>query len=244
MDNMSSRGLSHDCYKHYKLKRYKKFYKCDGCKMKGFGERYQCSRCGDCLHRECRYPRSTITHENFPGSTFRFSSKPCTKLDKNHRRQFSKCCNACGKDICGFSYHCEEDKLDLHPYCRKLEDKIVFKHTIFGLVTESSSKCVKCGKRKIENSDVQDWSYVSQCKTYRLHVYCMTDMIQEAYEDLTLKKSDSRELVRYNEKGKGKNTFVTCAKWVIKILFSTLLGDITLLISNSIVEFLFLSLQL
>ncbi|XP_022864698.1 uncharacterized protein LOC111384625 isoform X3 [Olea europaea var. sylvestris] len=194
MDNMSSRGLSHDCYKHYKLKR--------------------------------------------------FSSKPCTKLDKNHRRQFSKCCNACGKDICGFSYHCEEDKLDLHPYCRKLEDKIVFKHTIFGLVTESSSKCVKCGKRKIENSDVQDWSYVSQCKTYRLHVYCMTDMIQEAYEDLTLKKSDSRELVRYNEKGKGKNTFVTCAKWVIKILFSTLLGDITLLISNSIVEFLFLSLQL
>ncbi|CAI9784541.1 unnamed protein product [Fraxinus pennsylvanica] len=141
-DDMSiTRSRNHDCYEHYELKKYKKFFNCDGCKMKGFGERYTCNPCGRELHKECRHPQPEVSHENFAGSVFIFRNEPFTKPNKKNGKDFSKCCDACGKDICGFNYHCEADNKDLHPCCRKLEKKLVIDGTIFNLETKVSSKC-------------------------------------------------------------------------------------------------------
>ncbi|XP_022881232.1 uncharacterized protein LOC111398523 isoform X2 [Olea europaea var. sylvestris] len=248
-DNMLTIGSQiHDCYKHYELKTYAKLFSCDGCKMKGSGERYVCNLCGQELHKECRHPTSEVSHENFGGSIFTFLDKPFTRLGKKDRRVFSKCCDACGKDICGFNYHCEEDNLDLHPCCRKLEKKLVIDGTIFDLETKVSSRCGKCGKKKIsrDEKNVLGWSYVSQCKKYHFHVYCITEMVQEAsmrHGNLALENMDLRELVRYNRNRGGRNTFLTKIKSFIKILLSVLLGDPTMLISNVAVELISLGIQ-
>ncbi|KAL2517056.1 Cysteine/Histidine-rich C1 domain family protein [Abeliophyllum distichum] len=232
---------SHDCYDHYELKTYAKMFNCDGCKMKGFGERYICNLCGHELHKECRNPNPTMSHEYFPGSIFEFLNEPFTKMGGKNRKVFSKCCDACGKDICGFNYHCEIDNLDLHPCCRKLEKKLVIDGTIFDLVTKVSSKCGKCGKKKISRDEkfILGWSYISQCKKYHFHVYCITEMVHEAYMkhgDLALENIDLRELVRYNRNRSGGNTFFMMIKTFIKILLSALLGDPTMLASNVLVE--------
>ncbi|CAA3033180.1 Hypothetical predicted protein [Olea europaea subsp. europaea] len=236
-----TRSLTHVCYDHYELKTYEKLFNCDGCKMKGFGERYTCNLCGHELHKECRHPKSEVSHENFGGSIFTFLDKPFTRSGKKNRREFSKCCDACGKDICGFNYHCEEDNLDLHPCCRKLEKKLVIDDTIFDLETKVSSKCGKCRKKKISSDEknVQGWSYVSQCRKYHFHVYCITEMVHEAYMkhgDLALENMDLRDLVSYNRNIEGGNTFLTTIKSIIKILLSALLGDPTMLFSNFAVE--------
>ncbi|CAI9784545.1 unnamed protein product [Fraxinus pennsylvanica] len=239
-DNMSiTKSQNHDC--HYELKTYAKFFNCDGCKMKGFGERYTCNPCGRELHKECRQPESQVSLENFAGSVFTFHDKPFIRVDKKNRIEFSKCCDACGKDICGFNYHSEADNKDLHPCCRKFEKKIVIDGTIFDLETKVSSKCGKCGKRKIsrDEKDVLGWSYVSPCKKYHFHVFCITEMVQEAYMkygDLALENMDLRELVRNNRNRRNGNTFFTTIKSFVKILLSALLGDPTMLISNVVVE--------
>ncbi|CAA3014910.1 late blight resistance homolog R1A-3 [Olea europaea subsp. europaea] len=217
-DNMLTTGSQiHDCYEHCELKTYAKLFRCDGCKMKGFGERYTCNLCGHVLHKECRFPIFNFSHENFGGSIFKFHYKPFTILGKKNRRVFSKCCDACGKDIRGFNYHCEEDDLDLHPCCRKLEKELVIYGKIFDLETKVSSKCGKCGKRKIYHydSDPLGWSYVSQCKKYHFHVYCITKMVQESFMkpgDLALENMDLREfsnLVQNSPEGDEKfETFV------------------------------------
>ncbi|CAI9784544.1 unnamed protein product [Fraxinus pennsylvanica] len=241
-DNMSiTRSQNHDCYEHYELKTYAKLFNCDGCKMKGLGERYTCNLCGNELHTECRHPKSEVSHENFAGSVFTFLDKPFTRLDEKNRIEFSKCCDACGKDICGFTYHCEVDNKDLHPYCRKLEKKIVIDGTIFDLKTKVSSKCGKCGKRKIsrDQKNVLGWSYVSPCEKNHFHVFCLTEMVQEVYMkygDLALENMDLRELVRSNRNRRRGNTFLSTIKSFVKILLSALLGDPTMLISNVVVE--------
>ncbi|CAA2974786.1 Putative late blight resistance protein homolog R1A-4 [Olea europaea subsp. europaea] len=217
----------HDCYEHYELKTYAKLFWCDGCKMKGFGERYACNLCGHELHEECRHPTPEVSHENFGGSIFKFHYKPFTRLGKKNRREFSKVCDACGEDIRGFNYHYEEDNLDLHPCCRKLENKLVFGGMIFDLEVKLSSKCGMCGRKKIPRveNNVRGWSYVSQCKKYHFHVsqckkyhfhvYCMTEMVHEACMnrfDLALENMDFREfsnLVQNSLKGDERfETFV------------------------------------
>ncbi|KAL0283334.1 UNVERIFIED_CONTAM: hypothetical protein Sangu_2895700 [Sesamum angustifolium] len=127
---MSIVERTHNCYEHYDLKTYQKLFTCDGCKTREFGERYHCELCGHELHRECRFPHTTISHEFFGCSTLTFRDEPFTRYGKNNRKEYSKCCDACGKDICGFSYHCAADNLDLHPTCRNLDRKLVINETV------------------------------------------------------------------------------------------------------------------
>ncbi|KAI3453676.1 hypothetical protein Pfo_010339 [Paulownia fortunei] len=159
---------SHDCNKHYELRNYKKLFACDGCKMTGSGQRYLCKLCGHELHRECRFPKRIISHEYFGRSTFTFLEEPLTRHNRNNRREYSRCCDACGNDVRGFSYHCERDNLDLHPCCLNLEKKLLINDTIFHLRAKASSaKCICCkGKISDGRRDVPGWSYVSTCNNY------------------------------------------------------------------------------
>ncbi|CAI9784543.1 unnamed protein product [Fraxinus pennsylvanica] len=238
-DNMLiTKSLDYVCCEHdYELKMYKKLFNCDGCKMKGFGERYTCNPCGRELHKECRHPQPEVSHENLAGSVFIFRNEPFARPNKKNGKEFSKCCHACGKDICGFNYHCEADNKDLHPPCVNLKMKLEIDGTIFDLKTKVSSKCCKCGKQKIsrDEKNVLGWSYVSPCKKYHFHVYCITEMVQEAYMkygDLALENMVSRELVRNNRYRRGGTTI----KLFFKILLSALLGDPTMQISDVLVE--------
>ncbi|KAK4422653.1 hypothetical protein Salat_1847800 [Sesamum alatum] len=232
---------THNCYEHYELKSYQKLFTCDGCKTNGFGERFQCQLCGHELHRECRFPQTTISHEFFGSSTLTFRNKPLTRQGENNRKEYSKCCNACGKDICGFSYHCEADNLDLHPTCRKLDRKLVINDTVFDLrpAKVSSSKCIWCKNREMSDGmGVPGWSYLSTCKNYHFHVCCMTEMVYEACMkngEMGLEKIELRQLVRHNGLI-GSNSVSVMIKSFLKITLSALLGDPTLLISNVFVE--------
>ncbi|KAG8374886.1 hypothetical protein BUALT_Bualt10G0042100 [Buddleja alternifolia] len=247
-NNMSIVRRTHDCYEHYELKSYEKLFSCDGCKMKGFGQRYICNLCGHELHQECRFPKTETTHEYFGCSIFTFREKPFTRTDRNNKKEYSKCCDACGKDICGFSYHCEADNLDLHPCCCKLQEKLLIDDTMFDRRANVSSKCMWCKKRKISDGqrDVPGWSYISTCKKYHLHVYCMTEMMHEAYMkngDLALEKVDFKHLVKSKRMGGSRSTTFETIKSFLKIILAALLGDPTMLISNVLVELVTRGLQ-
>ncbi|XP_022892657.1 putative late blight resistance protein homolog R1B-23 isoform X2 [Olea europaea var. sylvestris] len=226
-DNMLTTGSQiHDCYEHYELKTYEKLFWCDGCKMNGFGEWYTCNLCGHGLHKDCRQPKSKVSHENFGGSIFKFHYKPFTRLGKKYRREFSRICDACGKVICGFNYHCEEENLDLHPCCGKLVKELVIDGMIFDLEAKLSSKCGMCGQKKIPRveNNVPGWSYVSQCKRYHFHVYCMTEMLHESHmnsSDLALENMNFREFSNHIENSlKGDEKFETFV--LQRILVSTI----------------------
>ncbi|KAI3453675.1 hypothetical protein Pfo_010338 [Paulownia fortunei] len=232
---------------HYELRSYEKLFTCDGCKMKGFGQRYQCKLCGHELHRECRFPKPTISHEYFGCSTFTFRDEPFTRHCKNNRQEYSKCCDACGKDVCGFSYHCETDNLDLHPCCRNLDKKLIIDGTVFDLRAKVSSKCMWCKKREISDGkrDVPGWSYVSTCNKYHFHVYCMLEMVHEAWMkngEMGLEKVELRNMVK-SRRNRGSGSSFETIKSVLKIILAVLLGDPTVLISNVFVELVSRGLQ-
>ncbi|KAH6777743.1 hypothetical protein C2S51_009055, partial [Perilla frutescens var. frutescens] len=235
-------STDHNCYDHYVPKNYMKLFSCDGCKMRGYGERHHCNPCGRELHKECRFPTATISNEHFPGSTFKFRYEPLTRLDNKYRKEFSKCCDACGKEICGFSYRCDENDKDLHPCCRNLEKKLLIENTIFDLRPEVFSKCIRCKKRKITDGerDVRGWSYVSTCNKYHFHVYCMMEMVHEAcmkYGEIGLERVELRQLVKSRRNGGSRaNKMIEMMKSVLKIMLAALLGDPTVFISNVFVE--------
>ncbi|KAL0408302.1 UNVERIFIED_CONTAM: hypothetical protein Sradi_1764600 [Sesamum radiatum] len=111
---------------------------CDGCKTKGIGERYQCALCGDELHRECKFPLTTVSHEFFGCSMLTFRDKPCTRYGKNNWEKYSN--NAAmpwfsyHSVMPWFSYHSAADNLDLHPTCPNLDRKLVIDDMVFDLV--------------------------------------------------------------------------------------------------------------
>ncbi|PIN22865.1 hypothetical protein CDL12_04416 [Handroanthus impetiginosus] len=209
--------------------------------MMGFGQRYTCYLCGKELHRECRYPKGIITHGYFPGSSFKFHGKPFTRLGKNGKREYSKCCDACGKDICGFSYHCEVDNLDLHPCCRNLQEKLLVDTSMFNLRSKVLSKCMMCKKGKISDGNryAPGWSYVSKCNKYHFHVYCMKEMVHEAYMksgNMALEEVDLKGVIKSKKSSRTERTAFGTIKAFLKIIVAVLLGDPTLLISNVLVE--------
>ncbi|WJX75590.1 hypothetical protein P8452_59109 [Trifolium repens] len=91
---------------------------CSGCGELGFGSSYHCENfnCNYILHEECAYPEPYAFHPFFEKSYFEFHKKP-----PGHRTRY---CDACGKDVLGFVYHCSSTKLDLHPCCLKLKHSI------------------------------------------------------------------------------------------------------------------------
>ncbi|CAL5363636.1 unnamed protein product [Camellia sinensis] len=151
------------CNHELELKRYNKRFACDGCKEDGSA-------------RLLNLPFRLTFSKDLP-----------LNFVINHAQHVQGPCYACGKAIRGYFYRCKSKELDLHPYCSNL------KRNLYGMdfvhhdnEISSSSKCVCCEKKmrwgtKTKNSG--SCSYISTCKKYHFHVYCITEMLHEAWKE-------------------------------------------------------------
>jgi hypothetical protein len=239
--------IEHTEHEHeLELKNYQKPYKCDGCKEHGYGLRYRCELCNFDLHKECMFTFPETHHEFFKGSTFKFYNqspgKCCMRNCDNCRRY----CDACGKAINGFVYHCEAKGLDLHPCCRNLKNKICIDGEKFWLSDKVSNKCIWCKKKKLPNSakGIPGLSYVSKSENYHFHVYCAMEMVLESWNNMP--KDDNICLALENlelplqrnssgSSGKGRK-YLRIVKMVLRTIVTILLGDPTITLACLLVE--------
>ncbi|XP_059628137.1 uncharacterized protein LOC132270930 isoform X2 [Cornus florida] len=217
------------------IKNYNKPFTCDECKEEGFGPRYRCKHCAHELHEKCKFPTPEISHEFLRGSTLKY-------LDQLPRKMSTKCCIACGRNICGSFYHDEEKRWSLHPCCCNLESKLCIDGVIFELRDKVLSKCMWCNK-KGHKTNIPGWSYFSACKKYRFHVHCVTEMVHEAWKKGAIDKVDSvalekmdLKLLRKND-GKGlKNIIWKTVKIFLKTIVGILFGDPSQIIASVLVQ--------
>ncbi|EAZ21099.1 hypothetical protein OsJ_36740 [Oryza sativa Japonica Group] len=94
-------------------------FRCDGCREVGIGARFRCpfAGCDHDLHRQCALPLSPppppLRHPFYPRCAFVF-------LARAPGAPGTRYCNACGRDVAGFVYHCRACGFDLHPCCARL----------------------------------------------------------------------------------------------------------------------------
>ncbi|KAF3772798.1 hypothetical protein EJ110_NYTH55901 [Nymphaea thermarum] len=128
--------------------------RCNGCKEASIGCRYRCELCDFYLHKCSAVPSQSISHSFYPKCNFQFFSRP-----PGNSMHY---CNAYGKDVLGFVYHCRLCGFDLHPCCynlpHMLDDSDVKLH-----LHKVSSACHWRGRKGPR------WSYWSACKKYHLH---------------------------------------------------------------------------
>ena len=156
----------------------KKCYICNGCKEYGSNwMRYRCEDCNYDLHKDCMFSKPTTTHEIFKDFVFKFYEQP--PPSKLYGKRTKRYCNACGKHVKGFIYHCPEKDLDLHPCCLNLTKEFQIDHVKFHL-RETKSKCIFCNQ--VDLSGIEVWSYVSECGEYNVHVSCIRELIVEELE--------------------------------------------------------------
>lgn len=214
-------------------------YACDGCKELGLHARYTCEQCDFHLHKECVRAANDpqITHAFFHECVFSFLEKPQSP---------ERICDACGRDIKGYNYHCSDKGLDLHPCCAKLPFEMVQGEVKLKLRQQVSSRCYKCRRNKYRNEKNGGWSYVSAKGDVHLHIACVTEMLLENWERECLgcetrgKASDGMELVgtempklhivldKGNEKFSGKSVnYRKIAKIAIASIIGAMFGDLT-----------------
>lgn len=245
IDNSIAKKIQDFYRKHdheLELRSYNKPFKCDGCMEDGFRWRYRCEPCNYDLHEECMYPKPTITHELFQGSTFIFRDKP------------GNICDACGREIRGYSYHCKADDLDLHPRCSNLKGKLCIGGTDFVLRKKAKNNCFWCKKKKptlFAENNVEGWCYVSECNKFYCHVYCVSQMVHEAWKrgdldrndadddddtSLALEKVDLKLVAKSTGSGGGGSVFLKTISIFLKTIVGILFGDPTVLILSMLVE--------
>ncbi|GMY08567.1 putative nucleoredoxin 1 [Fagus crenata] len=236
-------GNTHPSHPEHKLKpkNYKKPYTCDGCKEHGIGKRYRCEPCNYDLHKACMFTSTTPTksHDLFGKSTFKFYEQHPGK--SNNRKIY---CNACGKRVKGFVYHCPKTDKNLHPCCSNLEDKLEIERVKFRL-RKTESKCSWCDQIKDGLSKIKGWSYVSECGKHNIHVYCFMEMRVERWKDGTandndcsaLKNLDLRSIQGHLNRnlGRGKK-YMRIGKIFLKTII--LLGDPTIGLATVLLELL------
>ncbi|XP_052185314.1 uncharacterized protein LOC127796953 [Diospyros lotus] len=239
---MSWKGRDGRHHEHeMEMKNYNKRFTCDGCKQEGLGSRYRCHHCDYELHEECNFPKPTISHDFFPGCSFHFHSRPPTRCGDNRCKQHARCCDACGKDVHGYVYHCPDEGWDLHPCCTNLQTKFCIDGTLFLLRDGVFSRCVWCKKKKLwgGRSHVRGWSYVSECGKYHFHVNCVGKMAQEAWKEgdedddacMALEKMvDLRVLAKYSKPSRDRGSKFWKTAWMLlKTILGIILGDPTTL---------------
>ena len=232
-----------------KLKNHQKPYNCDGCKEQGFGSRYRCELCNYDLHTDCAFAHSTTSHEFFKSCTFKFLPQRPGKCSNSQCKKCMRYCDACGKPIHGFVYHCKSKGWDLHPCCRNLANELEIDGVQFRLCGKVSSKCIWCKQRNPVGTvnGIRGWSYVSKCeKNYRFHVYCATEMVNQVWKNGGNKSSDERlsiETVKLplpvslnRSGGSGGNSFMRIVKVFLKTIAGILLGDPTITLTSIFVE--------
>ncbi|XP_059628147.1 uncharacterized protein LOC132270939 [Cornus florida] len=242
-ENKIGHSISH---KHdLELKKYNKPFICSGCKEMGYGHRFRCESCDYELHKECKeclISKHEISHEIFKECTFKFFDKLSDKV-----------CDACGKDICGFAYHSEAEgkSLDLHPCCSNLKSKICMDGYDFELHEEVLSKCKWCNKKDLQGSkkgvNISGWSYISARKRCHFHVYCVTEMVREAWrqglidniDSMALKKMNPQVVVNSNRvDGRRESEIGRKPMKFLKAIIGFLLGDPTMILGSVLVDLL------
>ncbi|KAG7035100.1 hypothetical protein SDJN02_01895, partial [Cucurbita argyrosperma subsp. argyrosperma] len=232
---MKYNEISHFSHPQHKLKfEYSESpFMCDGCKEVGIGSRYKCTVCNFDLHVHCAIPFPSISHPFYTKCSFQFMSHPPGDTPRF--------CNACGKDVTGFIYHCKLCGFDLHPCCAKLPMALSDGAIKLYLYKKVSASCHRCGRKG------GSWSYRSSCKKYNLRVACVKDMLVESWHELYFGHgkgtklemripSLNNTLQTHHNKGKGKmKRCCDMAGMAVQSVISALLGDPTALIAGVIV---------
>ncbi|KAL5710880.1 hypothetical protein ACHQM5_021391 [Ranunculus cassubicifolius] len=204
-------------------------FRCDGCMEPGWGPRYRCDGCNYDLHQHCAVYTATIFHSMCKNNPFKFlQSGP----DNKH-------CNACGRDVLGFSYRCNDRDYDLHPSCANLPMTGVCDGVEIHLRESHSvkAKCNICGNKE-SKSGRRGWSYRSACKKYHFHVSCVIDVGIKNWEEeyfagrrpgmeLTVIPSLQLTAMNYGASSSGGkiNKYWRITKLVFKLIISTVIGD-------------------
>ncbi|CAJ2669445.1 unnamed protein product [Trifolium pratense] len=209
-------------------------YTCSGCGQLGFGSRYHCENnisCNYILHEECVNPVPYAFHPFFEKSSFEFHKKP-----PGHRTRY---CDACGKDVLGFVYHCSSTNIDLHPCCLKLQRSISNENVTLELYRKVHSKCAKCKHKHVEGK-FEGWSYYDG-NSYCYHVSCFKDFIVENLKrgyfsqvDRSITNSTNREtqlaltsmeIAQSSRRGRTMSKYTKIAVVVFKLIFSAIFGN-------------------
>ncbi|KAK7340886.1 hypothetical protein VNO77_21603 [Canavalia gladiata] len=210
-------------------------FRCSGCHELGFGVSYCCERCSYILHEECTNPVSHAIHPFFPKSYFEFYVTA-----PGHRTRY---CDACGKDVGGFVYHCSQTRFDLHPCCLKLKGTISDEEgrVTLELCEKVPSKCAKCKHRNVVDG-VKGWSYVSRDKKSCYHVLCFKELIAENWkrgyfsqQTNSIEMSGERdysqiavrnmEMVRTGGRSRTIRKYTKIAVVIFKLIFSAIFGN-------------------
>ncbi|KAG6605093.1 hypothetical protein SDJN03_02410, partial [Cucurbita argyrosperma subsp. sororia] len=202
---MKYNEISHFSHPQHKLKfEYSESpFMCDGCKEVGIGSRYKCTVCNFDLHVHCAIPFPSISHPFYTKCSFQFMSHPPGDTPRF--------CNACGKDVTGFIYHCKLCGFDLHPCCAKLPMALSDGAIKLYLYKKVSASCHRCGRKG------GSWSYRDQIGEMRI-------------------RSLNNTLQTHHNKGKGKmKRCCDMAGMAVQSVISALLGDPTALIAGVIV---------
>ncbi|KAI5431380.1 uncharacterized protein LOC127131726 [Lathyrus oleraceus] len=216
-------------------------FTCSGCRQLGFGSNYHCqnsSHCNYVLHGECAYPDPYAFHPFFEKSYFEFHKKP-----PGDRERY---CDACGKDILGFVYHCSRTGYDLHPCCLKLKNSITDESgtVTLKLSKKVDSKCVKCKHRSVVGN-VKGWCYYDRNSCY--HVSCFKDLIVENWRrgyfsqgdtsiattnssndretQLALTSMEMDQSLRISRRARTISKYAKIAILVFKLIFSAIFGN-------------------
>nr|XP_004516058.1 uncharacterized protein LOC101504051 [Cicer arietinum] len=217
-------------------------YKCSGCGELGFGTSYHCENfnCTYILHQECANPDPFAFHPFFEKSTFEFYKKA------PRNRTY---CDACGKDVLGFVYHCSKTGYDLHPCCLKLKHIISNEsaNVTLKLSHKVHSKCAKCKHKNVVRK-VKGWTYYDG-NSCCYHVSCFKDLILENWRrgyfnsqgggnsNSNNSSSDDRETqlaltsvemvqsLRMSRRVSTINKYTKIAVVVFKLIFSAIFGN-------------------
>ncbi|XP_030974891.1 heat shock cognate 70 kDa protein 2-like [Quercus lobata] len=198
-------------------------YECNGCKLDGFGMRYRCDKCDYDLHLACMHSPPTTTHKLFKDSIFKFYNQ----LPSNCKRD----CDACGKQVEGFVYHCHEKDLVLHPCCCNLENELGYDGMKFHL-RKTESKCEMCDQ-------IKGCSYVSECGQLNIHVSCIWKMLDELSLEKKGKSLEKSELPIQRQQLKrnnGMGKMLKMVKAILRAIVSILIGDPTTILASALVE--------
>ncbi|XP_058099877.1 protein VACUOLELESS GAMETOPHYTES-like [Magnolia sinica] len=198
--------------------------------------------CNYHLHKDCALATPYTFHPFFEDCNFKFFTRPPGKLER--------CCDACGRNVQGFVYHCEKCGNDLHPCCAQLPRVIGDDKMKLHLHHKVKSNCHRCGWMKVRKKE-RSWSYVSTSKEYCFHVSCVKDMLVEEWEKeyfghdheevgknglaLQIKVPKLQLSVPNNKGANGKfNKYWNIIKVAIQVIISILVGDPTALVGGLI----------
>ncbi|KAL5710875.1 hypothetical protein ACHQM5_021386 [Ranunculus cassubicifolius] len=196
------------------LQHSKTEYTCDGCKERGWGTRYRCEECNYDLHKSCALVTPTMFHSFYQNCFFEFH--------ENAKGQ--RYCNACGKDVLGFAYHCSETGYDLHPCCATLPRVLQGDNVELHLCESLLTSCGKCRGKELFGK-IKGWSYKSTGKGHHFHVSCVKEMVIEAEMNNFTMEITKVPNLRVGGKAKGKARCWKIVKIILKFAISIAIGD-------------------